>query len=78
VLSAWTSSAISRSESGRTSPAFTTLERLAVAPEVELVVGFETDADDRELVSVWQACASADLDQIAPELQSDSAQSRRR
>jgi hypothetical protein len=41
-------STISRIESGQ----HVTLERLAAALEVKLVVGFETEAGDRELVAV--------------------------
>ncbi len=45
-------STISRIESGQHVTSFTTLERLAAALEVKLLVGFETEAGDRELVSV--------------------------
>jgi transcriptional regulator with XRE-family HTH domain len=45
-------STISRIESGQHVTSFTTLERLAAALEVKLVVGFETEAGDRELVAV--------------------------
>jgi ribosome-binding protein aMBF1 (putative translation factor) len=45
-------SAISRIESGQHVTSFTTLERLAAALEVKLLVGFETEAGDRELVAV--------------------------
>lgn len=47
-----TSSTISRIESGQHVTSVTTLERLAAALEVKLLVGFETEAGDRELVSV--------------------------
>jgi len=43
-------STISRIESGQHVTSFTTLERLAAALEVKLVVGFETAAGERELV----------------------------
>jgi ribosome-binding protein aMBF1 (putative translation factor) len=45
-------SAISRIESGQHATSVTTLERLAEALEAKLVVGFETEAGDRELVTV--------------------------
>ena len=45
-------STISRIESGQHVTSFTTLERLAAALEVKLVVGFETEAGDREIVAV--------------------------
>jgi ribosome-binding protein aMBF1 (putative translation factor) len=45
-------STISRIESGQHVTSFTTLERLAAALEVKLLVGFETEAGDRELVAV--------------------------
>jgi ribosome-binding protein aMBF1 (putative translation factor) len=45
-------STISRIESGQHVTSVTTLERLAAALEVKLVVGFETEAGDRELVAV--------------------------
>jgi ribosome-binding protein aMBF1 (putative translation factor) len=45
-------SIISRIESGQHVTSFTTLERLAAALEVKLVVGFETEAGDREPVAV--------------------------
>lgn len=45
-------STISRIESGQHVTSVTTLERLAAALEVKLLVGFETEAGDRELVSV--------------------------
>jgi ribosome-binding protein aMBF1 (putative translation factor) len=45
-------STISRIESGQHVTSFTTLERLAAALEVKLIVGFETAAGDRELVAV--------------------------
>jgi ribosome-binding protein aMBF1 (putative translation factor) len=45
-------STISRIESGQHITSFTTLERLAAALEVKIVVGFETDAGDRVLVAV--------------------------
>jgi ribosome-binding protein aMBF1 (putative translation factor) len=45
-------STISRIEGGQHVTSFTTLERLAAALEVKLVVGFETEAGDRELVAV--------------------------
>jgi ribosome-binding protein aMBF1 (putative translation factor) len=45
-------STISRIESGQHVTSFTTLERLAAALEVKLLVGFETQAGNRELVSV--------------------------
>jgi len=47
-----TASTISRIESGRHVTSVTTLERLAAALEVKLLVGFQTEAGDRELVSV--------------------------
>jgi transcriptional regulator with XRE-family HTH domain len=45
-------STISRIESGQHVTSFTTLGRLAGALEVNLVVGFETEAGERELVAV--------------------------
>jgi ribosome-binding protein aMBF1 (putative translation factor) len=45
-------SAISRIESGQHATSVRTLERLAEALEAKLVVGFETEAGDRELVTV--------------------------
>ena len=39
-------------ESGPYVTSFTTLERLAAALEVKVLVGFETEAGDRELVAV--------------------------
>ncbi len=45
-------STISRIESGQHVTSVTTLRRLASALEVKLLVGFETEAGDRELVSV--------------------------
>lgn len=45
-------STISRIESGQHVTSVTTLERLAAALEVKLLVGFETEAGDRELVAV--------------------------
>jgi ribosome-binding protein aMBF1 (putative translation factor) len=45
-------SAISRIESGQHVTSVRTLERLAEALEVKLLVGFETEAGDRELVGV--------------------------
>jgi ribosome-binding protein aMBF1 (putative translation factor) len=45
-------STISRIESGQHVTSVTTLERLAAALEVKLLVGFETEAGVRELVSV--------------------------
>lgn len=45
-------STISRIESGQHVASVTTLERLAAALEVKLLVGFETEAGDRELVAV--------------------------
>jgi len=45
-------STISRIESGQHVTSFTTLEQLAAALEVKLLVGFETGAGDRELVAV--------------------------
>jgi len=45
-------STISRIESGQHVTSFTTLERLAAALELKLLVGFETEAGDRELVAV--------------------------
>ena len=45
-------STISRIESGQQMTSVTTLRRLASALEVKLLVGFETEAGDRELVSV--------------------------
>jgi transcriptional regulator with XRE-family HTH domain len=46
------SSTVSRIESGRHVTSVTTLERLVAALDVKLLVGFETEAGDRELVSV--------------------------
>jgi ribosome-binding protein aMBF1 (putative translation factor) len=46
------SSTISRIESGQHVTSVTTLERLAGALGVKLVVGFETEAGDRELVNL--------------------------
>ena len=46
------SSTISRIESGQHVTSVRTLERLADALEVKLLVGFETEAGDRELVAV--------------------------
>jgi len=45
-------SAISRIESGQHATSVRTLERLAEALEAKLVVGFETEAGDRQLVTV--------------------------
>ncbi len=45
-------STISRIESGQHVTSVTTLERLAAALEVKLVVGFETTAGERELVAI--------------------------
>jgi ribosome-binding protein aMBF1 (putative translation factor) len=45
-------STISRIESGQHVTSVTTLERLAGALELKLLIGFETEAGDRELVSV--------------------------
>lgn len=45
-------STISRIESGQHVTSVTTLERLAEALQAKLVVGFETEAGDRELVTV--------------------------
>ncbi len=45
-------STISRIESGQHVTSVTTLERLARALGVKLLVGFETEAGDRELVAV--------------------------
>lgn len=46
------SSVISRIESGQHVTSVTTLERLAAALQVKLLVGFETEAGDRELVAI--------------------------
>ena len=46
------SSTVSRTESGRHVTSVTTRERLAATLDVKLLVGFETEAGDRELVSV--------------------------
>lgn len=54
-------STISRIESGQHVTSFTTLERLAAALGVKLLVGFETEAGDRELVSVWRGASSPAL-----------------
>jgi hypothetical protein len=41
-----------RAQSGQHVTSFTTLERLAAVLEVKLVIGFQTEAGDRELVAV--------------------------
>src|SRR5688572_23202672 len=45
-------STISRIEGGQHVTSVTTLERLAAALEVKLLIGFESEAGDRELVAV--------------------------
>jgi transcriptional regulator with XRE-family HTH domain len=47
-----TTSTVSRIKSGQRVTSVTTLERLAATLKVELVIGFETEGGDRELVAV--------------------------